>query len=48
MMTLFNAQERTIRQFDQLFKSAGWKITAVRRQPDVDVTLNASIVAVPI
>jgi hypothetical protein len=48
MMTLFNAQERTIRQFDQLFESAGWKITTVRRQPGVDVTLNTSIVAVPI
>jgi len=48
MLIMYNGQERTIRQFDQLFKSAGWKITAVHRQPAVDVSLLSSIEAVPI
>ncbi|KAF8351882.1 S-adenosyl-L-methionine-dependent methyltransferase [Amanita rubescens] len=48
LMSLCNGGERSIGQFDQLFKGAGWKITAVRRQPGVDLTLFASIVAVPI
>ncbi|KAF8350308.1 S-adenosyl-L-methionine-dependent methyltransferase [Amanita rubescens] len=47
MLTLVNGQERTIKQFDQLCKSAGWKITAVRREPGV-VVLHSSIEAVPI
>ena len=48
MLIMYNGQERTIRQFDQLFKSTGWKITAVHRQPAVDVSLLSSIEAVPI
>lgn len=48
MLTMFNSPERTIRQFDQLFRSAGWKITAVRRGPGFDVHLFSSIIAVPI
>lgn len=47
-MSLCNGGERSIGEFDQLFTRAGWKITAVRRQPGVDLTLFASIVAVPI
>ncbi len=47
MLTVLNGQERTIRQFDQLLKSAGWKITAVRRQRGVDVAFLSSIEAVP-
>jgi hypothetical protein len=38
----------TIRQFDRLSRSAGWKITAVRRPPGVDLALFSSIVAVQI
>ena len=48
MLTLLNGQERTIRQFDQLFKSTGWKIIAVCRQRGVNVALLSSIEAVPI
>jgi len=47
MLTLLNGQERTIKQFDQLCKSAGWKITAVRRQHG-PVALHSAIEAVPI
>ncbi|KAF8313561.1 S-adenosyl-L-methionine-dependent methyltransferase [Amanita rubescens] len=47
MLTMVNGQERTIKQFDQLCKSTGWKITAVRRQPGV-VALHSAIEAVPI
>ena len=48
MLTMFNSQERTIRQFDQLFRSAGWKITEIRRRPRIDVHFLSSIIAVPI
>ncbi|KAF8351885.1 S-adenosyl-L-methionine-dependent methyltransferase [Amanita rubescens] len=47
MLTLLNGQERTIKQIDQLCKSAGWKITAVRRQHGA-VVLHSAIEAVPI
>ncbi|KAF8728516.1 hypothetical protein AX14_006537 [Amanita brunnescens Koide BX004] len=47
MLTMFNSQERTIRQFDQLFRSAGWKIAAVRRG-GIYVHLFSSIIAIPI
>ncbi|KAM6499102.1 S-adenosyl-L-methionine-dependent methyltransferase [Amanita muscaria] len=46
MLVSNNAQERTIGQFEKLFKAAGWKITTVRR-PSESVTL-AAIEAVPI
>ncbi|KIL66630.1 hypothetical protein M378DRAFT_160640, partial [Amanita muscaria Koide BX008] len=48
MMVGFNSQERTIGQFDKLFKTAGWKITGVRRPTGRDVMSLAAIVAVPI
>ncbi|KAF8326437.1 S-adenosyl-L-methionine-dependent methyltransferase, partial [Amanita rubescens] len=48
LLSICNAGERTIGQFDQLFRSAGWKIVAVRRQPGVDLTQLSSIIAVPI
>jgi hypothetical protein len=44
---MVNGQERTIKQFGQLCGSAGWKITAVRRQHGV-VALLSAIEAVPI
>ena len=47
MLSMLNGQERTIKQFGQLCKTAGWKITAVRRQPGV-VAIHSSIEAVPI
>ncbi|KAF8351901.1 S-adenosyl-L-methionine-dependent methyltransferase [Amanita rubescens] len=48
MLALLNGQERTIRQFDQLFKGAGWKITALCWQRGVNVALLSSVEAVPI
>jgi len=48
LLAVCNGRERTIRQFDRLFKSAGWKTTAVRRQPGIDLSLFSSIIAVPI
>lgn len=48
LLAVCNGRERTIGQFDRLFKSAGWRITAVRRQPGIDLALFSSIVAVPI
>ncbi|KAK2463359.1 hypothetical protein APHAL10511_004670 [Amanita phalloides] len=48
MMTLFNGQERTIQQFDQLFTGAGWKITSIHRQHGVDITFVSSLQAIPI
>lgn len=48
LLAVCNGRERTIRQFDRLFQSAGWKITAVRRQPGIDLSLFSSIIAVPI
>ncbi|KAM6499069.1 S-adenosyl-L-methionine-dependent methyltransferase [Amanita muscaria] len=46
MLVANNAKERTIGQFEKLFKAAGWKITTVRRASG-NVTL-AAIEAVPI
>lgn len=48
LLAVCNGRERTIRQFDRLFQSAGWKITVVRRQPGIDLSLFSSIIAVPI
>ncbi|KAF8622414.1 hypothetical protein AX15_007060 [Amanita polypyramis BW_CC] len=48
MMVMFNSQERTVDHFDQLLKSSGWKITAVRRQAAVGAAFLSSIEAAPI
>ncbi|THH07900.1 hypothetical protein EW146_g9170 [Bondarzewia mesenterica] len=47
MFLLFNSQERTIRHFDRLLRSTGWKIKIVHRQAD-DSTFLQSIEAIPI
>ncbi|KAL0059267.1 hypothetical protein AAF712_013991 [Marasmius tenuissimus] len=46
MFVLFNSQERTIRHFDRLFASTGWKLKVVNRQPG-DSTYMQSMEAVP-
>ncbi|KAF8719121.1 hypothetical protein AX14_011411 [Amanita brunnescens Koide BX004] len=48
MLVLSNSQERTMRHFNQLFRSAGWNITAVLRQLGADVSPLSSIEATPI
>ncbi|KAF8334399.1 S-adenosyl-L-methionine-dependent methyltransferase [Amanita rubescens] len=48
MLTLYNSHQRTVRQFDEVFKSAGWKITTVRREIGIYATAFAAIEAVPI
>ncbi|KAM6499092.1 hypothetical protein JOM56_004600 [Amanita muscaria] len=47
MLVANNAQERTIGQFEKLFKAAGWKITTVRC-PSGNMTTLVAIEAVPI
>ncbi|KAJ8093236.1 hypothetical protein PM082_020730 [Marasmius tenuissimus] len=46
MFVLFNSQERTIRHFDRLLASTGWKLKVVNRQPG-DSTYMQSMEAVP-
>ncbi|KAF8069068.1 S-adenosyl-L-methionine-dependent methyltransferase [Lyophyllum atratum] len=46
MFLLFNSQERTIRHFDELLLSTGWKVKLVRRQ-EGDSTFLQSIEAIP-
>ncbi len=48
MLALYNSRQRTVRQFDEVFKRAGWKITTVRRQIGIYATAFAAIEAVPI
>ncbi|KAF8334401.1 S-adenosyl-L-methionine-dependent methyltransferase [Amanita rubescens] len=48
MLTLFNSHQRTVRQFDELFEAAGWKLMDVRRRISVYVTAISSLEAVPI
>jgi hypothetical protein len=48
MMLAFNSSERTINQFEELFKNAGWQIVAVRRPESRDAVHLASLEAVPI
>ncbi len=40
--------ERTIGQFEQLFRGAGWEITIVRRPTGKDAMALAAIEAVPV
>lgn len=47
-MVGFNSAERTIGQFVQLFETAGWKITVVRRPTGKDAMGLAAIEAIPI
>ncbi|KAM6501378.1 S-adenosyl-L-methionine-dependent methyltransferase [Amanita muscaria] len=48
MMMACNSQERTIGQFDELFRKAGWKIVAVRHGSATRPLALAAIEAVPI
>jgi len=49
MFMLFNAQERTVRHFDELLRSAGWQITLIRRNGEgIDSSFLQSIEAIPI
>jgi len=48
MMVGFNSLERTIGQFEQLFRGAGWEITIVRRPTGKDAMALAAIEAVPV
>jgi hypothetical protein len=47
MFLMFNAQERTVKEFSELFRKTGWKLTAVRRTPG-DSSLLQVLEAVPI
>ncbi|KAG5733918.1 Sterigmatocystin 8-O-methyltransferase, partial [Termitomyces sp. T112] len=48
MFLLFDAQERTIRHFNQLLRSTGWKIKKVYRQDGGDSTFLQSVEAIPV
>ncbi|TFY59550.1 hypothetical protein EVG20_g7747 [Dentipellis fragilis] len=47
MFVVLNAQERTVRQFERVLKSAGWKINMVHRH-ESDSTFLQSVEAIPI
>ncbi|KAG6916948.1 hypothetical protein DXG01_004497 [Tephrocybe rancida] len=47
MFVLFNSQERTIRHFDELLLSTGWKVTKVHRQ-DGEGTYLQSVEAIAV
>ncbi|KAF8626778.1 hypothetical protein AX15_004696 [Amanita polypyramis BW_CC] len=48
MLLLFNSTERTIHQFDSLFKRAGWQIKVINRAKGKDTLFVSAIEAVPI
>lgn len=48
MFLLFNSQERTIRQIDNLLRSVKWKVTVVHRRDGGDSTFLQSIEAIPL
>jgi hypothetical protein len=47
MMVFLNGQERTITNYGDLFKQAGWKLSVVHYDPQSVVRLQ-KVVAVPI
>ena len=48
MMVLCNSLERTVIQFDQLLRRAGWRIRTVHRRTGPNILLMSSIEAVPV
>ena len=46
MMSSFNAMERTLPQFDELFRQSGWTLTRVSLPPHAN-GLNVKIIGVP-
>ncbi|KAM6503651.1 S-adenosyl-L-methionine-dependent methyltransferase [Amanita muscaria] len=48
VMLLFNAQQRTVAQFDRLLKSAGWQIKNISFPSGFEAAVSGSIEAVPI